>query len=78
MSDVRIIIPNVRHRIEAAKFLGGKILYISEKRTKKNFKTIKGKIVKLHGRSGCFIARFKTNLPPSAITNIVYIKKANL
>jgi len=49
-----------------------------KKGQKKDFKTIKGKIVKLHGRSGCFIARFKTNLPPSAITNFVYIKKTNL
>jgi ribosomal protein L35AE/L33A len=75
MSDVRIIIPKVRHRIEATKFLGQKILYLPEKSGGRNIKTIKGKIVKLHGRSGCFIARFRTNLPPSAITSFVYIRK---
>mmetsp|Transcript_21794 Transcript_21794/g.42297 ORF Transcript_21794/g.42297 Transcript_21794/m.42297 type:complete len:106 (-) Transcript_21794:1020-1337(-) len=73
ISDVRIKIPKIKHAKENVFFLGKKVIFIPKNSIKNKKKIIWGKITKLHGRSGSFIARFKKNLPPNSISTNVKI-----
>mmetsp|Transcript_15342 Transcript_15342/g.39045 ORF Transcript_15342/g.39045 Transcript_15342/m.39045 type:complete len:108 (-) Transcript_15342:886-1209(-) len=73
ISDVRIKISKIKHEKESKFFLGKKVFFIPKKTNKNKNKVIWGKIKKLHGRSGVFIAQFKKNLPPDSISTNVKI-----
>jgi len=74
ISEVRITPANLKHCVKKPlHFLGKKVLFLNKKSSRETSKIIWGKITKLHGRSGSFIARFKKNIPPSAISETVHI-----
>ncbi|ABW98196.1 rpl35A (nucleomorph) [Hemiselmis andersenii] len=76
IKDVRIKISKIKHEKESKFFLGKKVFFIPKNLNIKKRKVIWGKIKKLHGRSGVFIAQFKKNLPPNSISmnvNISYL-----
>jgi large subunit ribosomal protein L35Ae len=73
ISDVRIKIPKIKHEKECKFFLGKKLFLSLKKPSEKKRKVIYGKIKKLHGRSGVFLARFKKNLPPNSFNMNVRI-----
>mmetsp|Transcript_33883 Transcript_33883/g.85667 ORF Transcript_33883/g.85667 Transcript_33883/m.85667 type:complete len:106 (+) Transcript_33883:30-347(+) len=73
ISNVRIKIPNIKKEKESSFFLGKKVIFIQKNINKNKNKVIWGKIKKLHGRSGVFIAQFKKNLPPNSISANVKI-----
>merc|ERR1719478_2022908 len=65
-----INIDGLKERSSVDWYLGKKIAYIFKAKRKKNntqFRVIWGKVVAAHGNKGCVRAKFRKNLPPSAL-----------
>jgi len=60
-SDVVVRIVGVNSAEEASRFIGKAITYTTPN------KVLKGKIVRVHGRSGSLLARFNPGLPGQAL-----------
>jgi ribosomal protein L35AE/L33A len=73
ISQVRIKIKNKKIIEKNKLYLGKKIFCISKNRPLGKIKIVWGKIISLHGRSGCFIAKFKKNISPNYISSNIYI-----
>ena len=55
-------------------YLGKRIAYVYKAKTKKNgtlYRSIWGRVIKPHGNSGVVRAKFRKNLPPSSMVNVL-------
>merc|ERR1712118_452462 len=66
----RLYVKGVEDSKDVQFYLGKRIMYIYRAKVEKNgskFRTMWGKVCRAHGTSGIVRAKFKKNLPPSAL-----------
>jgi len=73
MSKIRVRIPGANEINLQSRFLGAKIFYVISSRLGRKPRTVWGKIISLHGRTGIFLAKFKKQVSPVEITSRIYI-----
>nr|UXY87867.1 60S ribosomal protein L35A [Cryptomonas curvata] len=75
MSYVRLKLFEDIKKQDFKSFIGKKIFYpiVNKTNQNKNKKLKWGKIISQHGKSGVFLAKFKSNVPSIMITSSVFI-----
>lgn len=69
-----IQIENVNSKEEVGWYAGKRMAYIYKAKVKKNgshYRCIWGKVTRPHGNSGVVRAKFKSNLPPRSMVNLL-------
>ncbi|MFB6470903.1 MAG: 50S ribosomal protein L35ae [Vulcanisaeta sp. AZ3] len=66
--DAIVIIPGVESNIDAARFLGAKVVWRSRAGTE-----IIGNVLKIWGKHGQLLVRFRRGLPGQALGDYVYL-----
>ncbi|ELA46454.1 hypothetical protein VCUG_02049 [Vavraia culicis subsp. floridensis] len=75
-SECLVRVDHVHSKDEAQKYVGNEVelfkMYVKD--SNNVVKSVKGRVVKVHGRRGVVICRFDRNLSPTEINTRVYVK----